>query len=111
MCRLAKNLKLSAWYELYRYFSADVHAQMNTVSGGLKTPNGQYAIQPVRYPADLNSKVVMALSLAASAFQTIVETDFPDRRNEYLDWYAYQISPGFNSIVHTNITTRFGQQG
>ncbi len=109
--QLANHLDLRIWYEiLYRYWSNDVHAQVDAITSGIKTPCGTRAIRPIRHPDGLNNNVIMAISITSQVYQKIIDADFNGRLDEYCEWYAKKIAPKFSLISNNKIVVNFGEK-
>jgi hypothetical protein len=93
----------SGWYQtFYRFYSAEAHAS-NALLSLHATHDGRGAYQPLRYPTDLPMVARLAINIILRTYGTLVDMLLPDEKQEYADWFAKEVKPGYDALVKFRI--------
>jgi hypothetical protein len=85
---LARKLKRTSFYEMYRSLSRTAHAN-NVVRGKLSSgKDGKAEILQLRWPEGVRATTMLAGTFGVHCIRVLVEAVVPDRRPEVLAWYG-----------------------
>lgn len=95
IANLATHLGAALEYEnLYRFWSGSVHVS-DAINRLSRSESGGPAYLPIRYPKQLQSSVVIAVSCALASMRVVMSNRSPEMEKEFNEWYVEHIRNDF----------------